>query len=86
VDSDDSPEQLREYLANSLSRLEQLTDLNAADVIIEHERQVAHDLIAKLEPSDVDAVLRAWPRGAKLLQGIVDGRPFRYDLTRQFPD
>jgi hypothetical protein len=45
----------RIYLANSLSRLEQ-------------ERQVARRLIATLAPDDVDAVLRAWPRGARLLE------------------
>ena len=73
MDPEESPEQLREYLANSLSRLERLTDLNAADFLIECERQVALKLIAKLEPNDLDAVLRAWPRSAKLLEGDLTG-------------
>lgn len=44
------------------------TDLNTVDVIIDHERKHALDLISKLPPSDAEAVLRAWPRGAKLLE------------------
>lgn len=67
MDPEHTPEQWRQYLANSLSFLERLTDLNAAECVIEHVRQTARDRMAKLPPSDVDAVLRAWPRAAKLL-------------------
>lgn len=59
-----SPEHLRELLGKSLSR----PDLNTVDAIIEHERKHALDLIATLGPNDAAAVLRAWPRGAKLLE------------------
>lgn len=69
MDPEESPEQLREYLAHSLSRLEQLNDLHAAESLMDHERQVARRLMTKLLPSDADAVLRAWPRGAMLLDG-----------------
>ena len=70
-----SPEHLRQLLANCLARLEQLTDLNAGDFLIERERELGRGLIAKLEPSDAEAVLRAWPRGAKLLErGSSDSR------------
>lgn len=75
-----SPEHLRELLASSLSRLERFTDLNTVDVIIDHERKHALDLIAKMEPSDAEAVRRAFPRGAKLLErGSSDSRPERDD-------
>jgi len=75
-----SPEHLQQLLANCLSRLEQLADLNAGDFFIEREREMGRDLIAKLEPSDAEAVLREWPRGAKLLErGSHDSRSKRAD-------
>jgi len=75
-----SPEHLQQLLANCLSRLEQLTDLNAGDFFIEREREIARGLIAKLEPSDAEAVLRVWPRGAKVLErGSSDSRSKRGD-------
>lgn len=67
MDPEPTPEQWRQYLANSLSFLERLTDLNAPECVIEDVRRTARDRMAKLPPSDADAVLRAWPRGAKLL-------------------
>ncbi len=68
MESEPTPEHLRGLLANSLSRLERLTDLDATEVVLEHERRLARSLIAKLEAGDAHAVLRAWPRGAKLLE------------------
>jgi hypothetical protein len=67
MDFELTPEQWREYLANSLYYLERLTDLNAPDCVIEDVRRTARDRMAKLSPGDADAVLRAWPRAAKLL-------------------
>jgi hypothetical protein len=67
MDSEPTPEHLRGLLAKSLSRLERLTDMNAADVVVEQERRIARGLIGKLEGSDAKAVMRAWPRGARLL-------------------
>lgn len=69
MDSEPTPEHLRTLLARSLSRLERLTNVNAADVFIENERRVARGLIGKLEAGDAHAVLYAWPRGAKVLEG-----------------
>jgi hypothetical protein len=54
-----SPEHLQQLLANCLSHLEQLADLNAGDFFIEREREMARGLIAKLEPSEAQGVLRA---------------------------
>lgn len=67
MDPELTPEQWRQYLANSLSSLERLTDLDAPESVMEYVRQTARERMAKLSPSDADAVLRAWPRGAKLL-------------------
>lgn len=64
-----STERLQQLLANCLSRLEQFTDLNVGDFFLERERGMARDLIAKLQPSEAEGVLRAWPRGARLLAG-----------------
>jgi hypothetical protein len=70
-------ERLRELLGNCLSRLEQLTDLNAAEFFIDRERRQACGLITVMRASDVDAVLRAWPRGAKLLEGDSPDLPWK---------
>jgi hypothetical protein len=61
------PEYWRESLAKSLARLVRLTDLRAPIEILQHERRLARERIAKLEPSDAEAVLSAWPRAARLL-------------------
>ena len=82
VDPEDSREHLQELLANSLARLERFIDLNTVDVIIEHERRHARDLIAKLGPSDAHVVLHAWPRGAKLLEGDSSDSRSQRDETR----
>jgi hypothetical protein len=62
------PEYWRARLASCLARLVRLTELDAPAIILEHEHKLAHSTMAKLDPSDAQAVLRAWPRAARLLE------------------
>ncbi|HEX8794519.1 MAG TPA: hypothetical protein VF765_26420 [Polyangiaceae bacterium] len=64
---DPGPEYWRGSLAKSLSHLERLVDLRAPEPIIDAARETSRKRIAKLEPGDVEVVLRAWPRAARLL-------------------
>lgn len=61
------PEYWRERLSRSLSALITVTDVKAPPSIIEQTRETVRKRMAKLEPSDAAAVLRAWPRAARLL-------------------
>ena len=53
-------------LADRLARLERLVNLDAPEIIVECERKLVRDAIAKLDESDARAVLAAWPRAAGL--------------------
>jgi hypothetical protein len=55
-------------LAKRLSRLGRLVEVDAPEIIIENEHRMIRDAIAELDSSDADAVLRAWPAQAKLLE------------------
>ena len=55
-------------MAMRLSRLERLAQLDAPPSIIDNGRKLIRDAMAKLDRSDADAVLAAWPEGARLLE------------------
>ncbi|MGH7295187.1 MAG: hypothetical protein ACRELB_09650, partial [Polyangiaceae bacterium] len=56
-------------LSKRLSGLERLVDLAAPEPIVEDSRRMVRDAIAELPAADAEAVLRAWPRAAKMLGG-----------------
>lgn len=58
----------RERASKSLSTLITLTDVKAPPSVIEQTREMVRQRMAKLEPGDAAAVLRAWPRAARLLE------------------
>jgi hypothetical protein len=55
-------------LARRLGQLEHLVDIGAPEPIIEDSRRIVRDAIAELAPADAEAVLRAWPRAAKMAE------------------
>lgn len=57
-----------ERLSTRLARLVRLVDLQAPDPIVENERALVRKAIAELDAGDAQAVLRAWPRAARLLE------------------
>ena len=75
VEAEPGPEYWRESLAKSLARLVRLTDLRAPVEILRHERRLARERIAKLEPADAEAVLSAWPRAVRLLARDPEASP-----------
>ncbi len=64
------PEYWREKLSKSLSTLITLTEVKAPPSIIEQTRETVRQRMTKLEPGDAAAVLRAWPRAARLLEEV----------------
>lgn len=56
-----------ERLSTRLARLVRLVDVQAPDPIVENERALVRKAIAELNADDAQAVLRAWPRAARLL-------------------
>ncbi|HEY3819993.1 MAG TPA: hypothetical protein VGL81_22665 [Polyangiaceae bacterium] len=57
----------RAKLAERLTRLGRLLELDAPELIIANERRLVRNAIAELSPSDAQAVLRAWPHLVPLL-------------------
>jgi hypothetical protein len=60
-------EEWRASLAKSLSHIVRFVELRAPQPLIDQAMETARSRMAKLEPGDAEAVLRAWPRAARLL-------------------
>jgi len=68
VDRKDGRQTVRSRAVDSLMRLLDLMDAEAPKAHIAYERSVAKEWIAKLDPTEANALLRKWPRAARALE------------------